>query len=85
LVEEGLTFSDCVHAFANRRSEDELAYVQAACKKQEEGSLEVDETAIVSKGDENGAYVMSWLWVENSDIRRSSHPNPSRQDAGETT
>jgi hypothetical protein len=28
-----------------------------------DGEIEVDESAIVSEGDDNGAYVSAWLWV----------------------
>jgi hypothetical protein len=28
-----------------------------------DGELEIDDVAIVSEGDDNGAYVMSWRWV----------------------
>jgi hypothetical protein len=30
---------------------------------QEEGSIEIDSNAIVSRGDEAGAYVEAWVWV----------------------
>lgn len=29
----------------------------------EDGDLDVDANAMVSEGDENGAYVSAWLWV----------------------
>lgn len=29
-----------------------------------EGDLEIDEDAVVSEGDDNGAYVQCWKWVE---------------------
>lgn len=28
-----------------------------------DGEVELDEDAVVSEGDENGAYVQGWLWV----------------------
>lgn len=28
-----------------------------------EGDLEVDDSAIVSEGDDNGAYVTGWKWI----------------------
>lgn len=37
-----------------------LARTQAA----REGSAEIDDDAVVSEGDENGAYVQAWLWVD---------------------
>ncbi|HWZ31078.1 MAG TPA: hypothetical protein VNX18_07090 [Bryobacteraceae bacterium] len=29
----------------------------------EDGQIEVDDNACVSRGDEEGAYVEAWLWV----------------------
>lgn len=66
LIEEGLSFSDALNAFAERRSDDEQSYVQAAREKvaNQEGSLEVDDNAVVSESDDGGAYVMGWVWVD---------------------
>ena len=60
LIEEGLSFSDALNAFAERRSDDEQAYVEAAREKvaNQEGSLEVVDNAVVSESDDGGAYVM---------------------------
>ena len=40
--------------------------VIALAKKQyhNEGTLEIDEGATISRGAENGAYVQAWVWVE---------------------
>jgi hypothetical protein len=39
-----------------------------------EGELEMDENAVVSEGDDNGAYVMTWSWVsfEGSDLDKQT-------------
>lgn len=29
----------------------------------EEGTLEIDDNAVISDGDDNGAYVQAWVWV----------------------
>lgn len=29
-----------------------------------EGQVEFDENAVVSEGDDNGAYVQAWVWVD---------------------
>lgn len=42
-------------------------YIDAAARKGSEGSLEVDADAVVSMGDDAGAYVMAWLWVTDDD------------------
>lgn len=28
-----------------------------------EGELELDDNAVISEGDDNGAYVQVWMWV----------------------
>lgn len=33
----------------------------------EEGSLEVDDNALVSVSDDGGAYVQAWIWVSDED------------------
>ena len=32
-------------------------------KFEREGELEIDNNAVVSDGDDNGAYVQAWVWV----------------------
>lgn len=34
----------------------------------EEGKIEIDEDAEVSRGDDPGAYVQAWLWVPSSKV-----------------
>lgn len=34
-------------------------------KKARDGELEFDSDAVVSLGNDNGAYVMGWAWVED--------------------
>ena len=36
----------------------------------EEGVCEVDDNAKISRGDDPGAYVQAWVWVENADTKR---------------
>ena len=43
-------------------------YRDAAHELAREGELEIDPNAIVSKGDDAGAYVMAWLWVGDEDL-----------------
>ncbi len=31
-----------------------------------DGECEIDDTATVSEGDDNGAYVQAWVWVDFS-------------------
>ena len=59
-----------------RRAIDDLddpglaRYRAAACRRASTGNLEVDHNALVSRGDDDGAYVMAWLWIGDDDARR---------------
>jgi hypothetical protein len=55
-----------VQAFHDRSLPYEKIYIRHA--KTKAGEVEVDSNAIVSVSDDNGAYVMAWLWVADSDI-----------------
>jgi len=43
-------------------------YVKAAMDRQKDGELEIDSTAIVSKGEDPGAYVQAWIWVSDDEL-----------------
>ena len=48
----------------------EEAYVKAAKKLYERrGAIEVDPDATVSLGEEDGAYVQAWVWVDGETAR----------------
>lgn len=55
-----LTFSDCVKFFDAQATDRDKQIADLAPTR--EGELEVDN-AIVSEGDDNGAYVLAWVWV----------------------
>jgi hypothetical protein len=63
---DGLTFSDCVVFFASQRTERELKIIEWAQEHDKEGELEVDDSSILSEGDDNGTYVLAWQWVDFS-------------------
>ena len=63
LEHTGLDFSAIVSLFAEKA--EDSPYVAAAQQMASEGKFEVDEPAVVSKGDDDGAYVMGWMWVSN--------------------
>jgi hypothetical protein len=42
-------------------------YRAAAIEQSAAGELETDPGAVVSKGDDRGAYVMAWLWISDED------------------
>jgi len=60
----GLTFGDCVTFFSAQQDDKAGAYVSAAQEKWGD-DVEVDANAIVSEGDDDGAYVMAWVWVSD--------------------
>lgn len=64
LNHDGLDFGACVNLFGE---DDDEPYVAAAIKKQHDSELEVDLPAVVSRGADDGAYVMAWVWVSNED------------------
>lgn len=68
LVDQGLTFGDCVAAFATNRATSKV--VQTAHDRYAEpsnGSIEIDPETVVSEADE-GVWVMAWVWVPKEDI-----------------
>ncbi len=49
-------------------------YIEAARRQYEkEGEIEVDETAVVSRGEDEGAYVQAWVWVSNSELEEETN------------
>lgn len=54
--------SDALAFFGEAR--DTSDYVSAArARLQVDGELEFDDPLVVSRGDDDGAYVMGWVWV----------------------
>lgn len=48
---------------------DDAWYIQRAREtKCRDGELEIDEGAAVSSGNDAGAYVQCWVWVEDDPI-----------------
>lgn len=67
LVEQGLTFGDCVAAFATNKQTSKV--VQIAHDRYAEpsnDSIEIDPETVVSESDD-GAWVMAWVWVPKED------------------
>lgn len=51
-------------------SEDTLWYLNRAFDEHySEGCVEVDSNAIVSKGEDPGAYVQAWVWVYDDETK----------------
>lgn len=38
--------------------------------RQSDGALECDDGAVVSKGEDEGAYVMTWTWVSDEQLNK---------------
>ena len=45
-----------------------LGYRRAAAKHAREGELEINHNAVVLKGEDAGAYVMAWLWIDADEL-----------------
>jgi hypothetical protein len=60
-----LSFRDALIASKNPETPK---YRKAAKAYESEGVLEFDDDAAVSYGDEDGAYVMCWRWVNDSEV-----------------
>lgn len=68
LIDKGLTFSTYLSLFGPETS-DEREYVrEARLLYAREGSVEIDDQTVVSMGDDMGAYVMAWVWVDDISI-----------------
>lgn len=53
----------------NQDTPEAEAYRQAAAEIHEvEGEVEVDPNAVVSYSNDNGAYVLAWVWVDASEV-----------------
>jgi hypothetical protein len=53
-------------------------YVKAAQDKHnDEGTLEVDDNATVSRGDDPGVYVQAWVWVYDDATPHTSETDPA--------
>lgn len=70
LIDMGLTFALAVDVFAERADETDggqrVKYRDLAqAKYDQEGTCEIDWNAQISWSSDGGAYVMSWLWVDD--------------------
>lgn len=60
-TDAGGDFASCTRAFA---SADSHPIVQSARLLQKDGELEFDDRVVISEGDDGGAYVLAWVWVD---------------------
>jgi hypothetical protein len=56
---------DSVEGGPDEIGSDEWYRAQAKEQYESEGTLEIDENALISRGWDPGAYVEAWVWVEN--------------------
>ena len=55
----------------------------AKMEYENEGEIEVDNNALVSEGDEDGAYVAAWVWVSKTDAGICTKCGAVNADNGE--
>lgn len=77
VLDESL-FGSYVNAYSERHdNESYRRYRQAAQDQAVDGELEVDDWAVISAGDDDGAYVMVWLWVPDDELPPEPGPTYS--------
>lgn len=58
-------------------------YIEAAINEYaEDGRIEIDDDALISHGDDQGAYVQAWVWVDNDDLPEPEDTNNVMYNAG---
>lgn len=67
-----VTFAGCVAHFAATPDEQHLVQQAQAIVKGTE--VEVDDMTVLSKGADDGVYVMGWVWVEFDQKSSDSSP-----------
>lgn len=64
-------------------SPDEEAYIEGARQHHEkDGGLEFDAHPLVSVSDEQGAYVLGWVWVRDDEAGITRPPEPAVYKTG---
>jgi hypothetical protein len=81
LADAGLTFGDCIKAFA-ARGKDRIYADHARLHLHRDGECEIDYPTVVSRGDDRGAYVQAWLWIDDSTVSAAA-PRERGQTEGE--
>jgi hypothetical protein len=65
---KGLNFVDCVKFFGERNDREQRIAELARERLTYEGELEIDDTTVISEPDDNGSYVMAWIWLDFSGV-----------------
>jgi hypothetical protein len=71
LIADGLSFGECVEAFAT----DDPLIEKARDEYVHEGEVEIDDATVVSRGDDSGAYVLAWVWVDDPEPAEAGVPS----------
>lgn len=69
MMQNGLTISDCIIAFAKLNTENDLSLIELARDQHhQDGEVEIDDFTVVSipADNETGAYVLAWVWAERN-------------------
>jgi hypothetical protein len=68
LLDEGLRIADVLDAFAKRQSDEQRAVIERARDQHDvEGQLEIPDNALISESEDNGAYILAWVWSQGPD------------------
>lgn len=84
---DGLTFADCTNFFNERASERDKQIQELGCSSRaidNDGRTENDH-AIISEGDDNGAYLLTWTWVsfEGTDLDKEKDEKDEKDEGDE--
>lgn len=82
LIARGLTLSSAIKVFsAHHASDESTAYIAAARRMWgREGEIEIDDHSITSGSDDEGDYVLAWVWVNNADAGLADDDDEDEED-----
>lgn len=64
-IDEGATFGDFLELYAAANTERDKALIaKARAQHHREGEVEIDDTTICSGTEDEGDYVLAWVWVD---------------------
>ena len=49
-------------------------------QRQEEGSVEIDDDARLSEGNDNGCYVAAWVWADFAETKFDKHKEEKNEN-----
>jgi hypothetical protein len=67
--ENNRSIDDIDEEALSEQAVEDASYRAAACRLYDGEKIDVDEDAVVSRGDDPGAYVAAWVWVSDEDVR----------------